>query len=98
LLRLLRVAIVATINNNKKTNNNNIFNKIFVKLFIFIKRSKTKEIEEVKNCKYYFININLLKQISCKLKNKIEIYIESKYLFTIYLIIKLTLTRLIASS
>ncbi len=70
-----------------------MFNKIFIKLFIFIKRSKTKEIEEIKYCKYYFININFLKRISCKLRNKIEIRIENKNLSTVYLIIKLTLTK-----
>jgi hypothetical protein len=66
---------------------------MFVKLFIFIKRSRTKEIKEIKDCKYYFINIDLLKQINCELRNKIKIRIESKYLFTIYLIIRLILTK-----
>ena len=42
---------------------------MFVKLFIFIKRSRTKEIKEIKDCKYYFINIDLLKQINCELRN-----------------------------
>jgi len=60
---------------------------MFFELFIFIKCSITKEIEEVKDCKCYFINIDFLKQINCELRNKIEICIESKYLFTIYLII-----------
>ncbi len=93
LLQLLRATIVATIDSNKETNNNSAFNNIFVKLFIFTKRLKTKEIEKVKNCRYYFININFLKQINCKLRNKIEIYIKNKCFFTIYLIIKLTLTK-----
>jgi len=66
---------------------------MLVKLFIFIKRSRTKEIEEIKDCKYYFIDINLLKRISRKLRNKIKIRIESKYLSIIYLIIKLMLTK-----
>jgi len=52
---------------------------MFIKLFIFIKRSKTKEIEEIKDCKYYFINVNLLKRISCELRNKIKMRIKSKY-------------------
>jgi len=78
LLRLLRIAIVSTINSNKKTNNNSISNKILVELSYFIKYSRTKEIEKIKDCKYYFIDVNFLKQISYKLKNKIEIYIENK--------------------
>ncbi len=81
LLQLLRVAIVTTINSDKKTNNNSTFNDAFVKLFIFIKRLKTKEIEEIKDCKCYFINVDLLKQINYKLKNKIEMRIKSKYFF-----------------
>ncbi len=93
LLQLLRIAIVATIDNNKKTNNNSASNNMFVKLFILTKCSRTKEIEEIKNCKYYFIDINLLKQINCKLRNKIKIYIKNKYFFTIYLIIRLMLTK-----
>ncbi len=93
LLQLLRVTIVATINSDKKTNNNSAFNNVFIKLFTFIKYLKTKEIEEIKDCKYYFINIDFLKQISRKLRNKIKIYIENKYLSTIYLIIKLILTK-----
>ncbi len=52
LLKLLKVTIVVTINNNKKTNNNSISNEVLVKLFIFTKCSKTKEIEEIKSCKY----------------------------------------------
>jgi len=52
LLKLLKVTIVATINNNKKTNNNSISNEVLVKLFIFTKCSKTKEIEEIKSYKY----------------------------------------------
>ena len=66
---------------------------MLVKLFILIKRSRTKEIKKIKDCKCYFINIDLLKQISCKLRNKIKIYIKIKCLFTIYLIIKLMLTK-----
>ncbi len=66
---------------------------MLVKLFIFIKRLKTKEIKEIKDYKCYFIDINLLKQISCELRNKIKMRIESKCLFTIYLIIRLTLTK-----
>ena len=93
LLRLSRVAIVATINSDKKTSNNSASNKIFVTLFILIKRSKIKEIEEIKDCKYYFIDIDLLKQINCKSRNKIEMRIESKCLLTIYLIIRLTSTK-----
>ncbi len=93
LLQLLRVAIVATINNDKKTNNNSAFNDAFIKLFIFTKRLKTKEIEEIKNYKCYFINVDLLKRINCKSRNKIEMRIKNKCLFTIYLIIKLTLTK-----
>ena len=49
---------------------------MLIKLFIFIKRSKIKEIEEIKDCKYYFINIDFLKQINCESKNKIEMRIE----------------------
>jgi len=93
LLQLLKATIVATINSNKKTSNNSTSNNAFIKLSIFIKYSKTKEIEEIKDCKYYFINIDFLKQISCKLRSKIEIYIENKYFFTIYLIIRLTSTK-----
>jgi hypothetical protein len=66
---------------------------MFIKLSILTKRSKTKEIEKIKNCKCYFINVNFLKQISCKLKSKISIRTKSKYLSTIYLIIKLILTK-----
>jgi len=66
---------------------------MLVKLSFFIKRSRTKENKKIKDCKCYSIDVDLLKQISCKLRNKIEIRIESKYLSTIYLIIKLTLTK-----
>jgi len=66
---------------------------MFVKLFILIKRSKTKENKEIRDCKCYFINVDFLKQINCKLRSKIEIRIKSKYLFTIYLIIRLMLTK-----
>ncbi len=90
---MLRVAIIATINSDKKTNNNSISNKILVKLFILTKCLRTKEIEEIRNCKYYSIDINFLKQISRKLRSKIEIYIKNKYLFTIYLIIRLILIK-----
>ncbi len=93
LLQLLKTTIVITINNNKKTNNNNISSNMFVKLFILTKYLRTKKIEEVKDCKYYFININLLKQINCKLRSKINIRIKNKYFSTIYLIIKLILTK-----
>jgi len=93
LSKLLRATIIITINNDKKTNNNNMFNKIFIKLFILSKRSRTKEIEEIKNCKCCFIDIDLLKRINYKLRNKIEMRIKSKYFFTIYLIIKLTSTK-----
>ncbi len=93
LLRLLRIAIVIIINSDKKTSNDSAFNEIFVNLFIFTKRSKTKEIKEVKNCKCYFIDIDLLKRINCELRNKIKMRIENKCLFTIYLLIKLTLTK-----
>jgi len=62
---------------------------MLVKLFIFIKRLKTKEIEKIKNYKCYFIDIDLLKQINCKSRNKIKMRIKSKCLFTIYLIIRL---------
>ncbi len=93
LLRSSRVAIVATINSDEKTNNDSAFNDAFVKLFIFTKRSKTKEIEEIKDCKCYFINVDLLKRISCESKNKIKMRIKNKCLSTIYLIIKLTLTK-----
>ncbi len=93
LLQLLKATIVATINNNKKTSNNSMSNNVFVELFIFTKYSRTKKIEEIKDCKYYSINIDFLKQINCKSRNKIEIYIENKYFFTIYLIIKLTSTK-----
>jgi len=93
LLKLLRTTIVATINNDKKTSNNNASNKILVKLFIFTNCLKTKEIEEIKDCKCYFIDIDFLKRINCESKNKIEMRIENKCLFTIYLIIKLTSTK-----
>jgi len=86
-------SIVTTINSDKKTSNNSAFNEILVKLFIFTKHSKTKEIEKVKDCKYYFIDVDLLKQINCESKNKIKMRIKSKYLFTIYLIIRLTSTK-----
>jgi len=66
---------------------------MFVKLSISTKYLRTKEIEKIKNCKYYSIDINFLKQINCKSRNKIEIYIKNKYLSTIYLIIKLILTK-----
>jgi len=66
---------------------------MFIKLFIFIKRLRIKEIKKIKDCKCYFIDVDLLKQISRKLKNKIEMRIKNKYLFTIYLIIKLILTK-----
>jgi len=93
LLRLLRATIVATINSDKKTNNNNALDKMLVELLIFTKRSRIKEIEKIKDCKYYFINIDFLKRISCESKNKIEIRIESKCFSTIYLIIRLMLTK-----
>ncbi len=54
---------------------------------------RTKEIKEVKNCKYYSININLLKQINYKLRNKIKIHIKNKYISIIYLFIRLILTK-----
>jgi hypothetical protein len=66
---------------------------MFVKLFVLIKRSKTKEIEEIKDYKCYFINVDLLKRINCELRNKIKMRIENKCFSTIYLIIKLTLTK-----
>jgi len=66
---------------------------MFIKLFILIKRSKTKENKKIKDCKYYFIDIDFLKQINCKLRNKNKMRIKSKCLFTIYLIIKLILTK-----
>ncbi len=90
---MLRATIVATINSDKKTSNDSASNKMLVKLFIFTKHLKTKEIKEVKDCKRYFIDVNLLKQINCELRNKIEIHIESKCFFTIYLIIRLTSTK-----
>ncbi len=34
---------------------------MFVKLFIFIKCLKTKEIKKIKDCKCYFINVDFLK-------------------------------------
>jgi len=93
LLRLLRVTIVTTINSDEKTSNNNACNKIFVKLFILTKHSKIKEIKKIKDCKCYFINVDFLKQISRELRSKIKMRIKSKYLFTIDLIIRLTLTK-----
>jgi len=93
LLRLLRVTIIATINSDEKTSNNSIFKKMFVKLFILNKRSRTKENKKIKDCIYYFIDVDLLKQISRKSRNKIEMRIENKCFSTIYLIIRSTLTK-----
>jgi len=76
LLRLSRITIVTTINSDEKTNNNSVFDEMLVKLFIFIKHLRTKEIKKIKDCKCYFINIDFLKQISCELRNKIKIYIK----------------------
>jgi len=66
---------------------------MLIKLFIFIKCSRTKENKEIKDCKYYFIDIDLLKQINCKSRSKINMRIENKYFFTIYLFIRLMLRK-----